>query len=75
MCLSINSGDEDARVVSPDLGGDGEVLDCGECFAERIGAEEDREVKKLGDPRMPTAKEKKDHERTLLRFRNWCIIV
>ena len=48
------------------------MLECGECLPERIGAEEDREVKKLGDPRLPTDKEKEDHERTHLPFRNWC---
>ena len=71
-CLSINDVDEDARVVSPDLGGGGDVIECGECFPERVEAEVDREVKKLGDPRLPTAKEKEDHERTHLPFRNWC---
>ena len=60
------------EVVSPEVGIEGEVLECGECFPERIGAEEDREVKKLGDPRLPTDKEREDHERTHLPFRNWC---
>ena len=32
-CLSINDVDEDARVVSPDFGRDGQVLECGECFS------------------------------------------
>ena len=29
-------------------------------------------MKRLGDPRMPTAKERADHETTHLPFRNWC---
>ena len=49
------------EVVSPEVGKEGEVLECGECFPERIGAEEDREVKKLGYPRLPTDKEREDH--------------
>ena len=46
------------EVVSPEVSKEGEVLECGECLPERIGAEEDREVKKLGDPRLPTDKER-----------------
>ena len=48
-------------------------MKCGECGPDRIEAGEDeRRVKRLGDPRRPTEAEVEDHERTHLPYRNWC---
>ena len=56
-----------------DLGDIGVDMKCGECGPEKIEAGGDeRQVKKLGDPRMPTAAEVEDHNRTHLPYRNWC---
>ena len=45
-------------------------------MGEEVGREradgEEREVKKLGDPRKPTQEEVVLHERTHLPYRNWC---
>ncbi len=35
-------------------------------------SEEARKVKKVMDPKEPTAAERKKHEATRLPFRNWC---
>ena len=40
--------------------------------AERRGANEEREVRRLVDPRLPTEEEKKFHDLTHIPYRNWC---
>ena len=48
-------------------------MKCGECGPEKIEAGSDeRQVKKLADPRMPTEAEVEEHSRTHLPYRNWC---
>ena len=39
---------------------------------EKIKAEKERKLQKLGDPRKPTQAEVDDHDRTHLPYRNWC---
>ena len=53
---------------------DDEKMECGKCEPERISAGGDeRQVRKMGDPRKPTAAEVEDHNRTHLPYRNWCL--
>ena len=63
-----------AKALSPDeeMTGEGdEEVRCDEGAPQRIGAGGDeREVKRLGDPRRPTEAEVEDHERTHLPYRN-----
>ena len=40
----------------------------------KVQREEDRLVKKMGDPRRPTEKEVEEHMLTHLLYRNWCSI-
>ena len=39
---------------------------------ERRGANEEREMRRLVDPRLPTEEEKKIHDLTHIPYRNWC---
>ena len=64
----LEGGDED----------DDDDVKCDECLGdsgkpERIDpGEDERLVKRLGDPRLPSKEEVEDHERTHLPYRNWC---
>jgi hypothetical protein len=45
---------------------------CVQAECEKIEAEKERKVQRLGDPRRPTQTEVEDHNRTHLPYRNWC---
>ena len=55
-----------------------DVVDCGVCVGiegERIEAEKERKVQRLGDPRRPTHTEVENHNRTHLPYRSGALIV
>jgi len=54
---------------------DDNEVECDVCVgseADRIEAEKERNVQRMGDPRRPTQMEVEDHNRTHLPYRNWC---